>query len=400
MADIFIGRQPIFDRKLNIYGYELLFRTGKGNTARLEQLGADSATSMTIFNSFVEMGLEKLVRGRYAFINLTEKFLLDVAALPMDSENVVLEISEDIHASDEVLSALKRLKERGFVIALDNYIYKPANRALLPFADIIKLDIMKLSERALVAHINLLKKFNILLAATKIEDVKEFLLCQKLGFDYFQGYFLSKPKTIKSKSLPSNKLAILNLLGALQNPESDIEEIEEAISMDASISYKLLKLINSAKFNLRSKVDSIRQAGVLIGRKQLCSWASMMALASMQDRPPEMMHMTLIRAKMCELLAENAGLPEPETYFTVGMLSALDILMERELHELLYPLPLSREVKYALLNHRGDRGEALKCVLANEVNDYDNIKFKELAQDVIYDANVEAITWANLAIDL
>ena len=399
MSNIFVGRQPIYNVNLGVHGYELLFRSGHQNAAVMGQLSAEAATSTTIINSFLEIGLEKLVGKRLAFINLTEQFLLDENALPISHEQVVLEVLEDIPLNATLLKALQRLKSQGFTIALDDYIYNPSHKPVVAMADIIKIDIMQLSQKELIEHAKILKKFPAKLLAEKIETMEEFEFCLNLGFHYFQGYFLSKPRIIKSQSLPTNKLAVLNLLAVLQNSDSDIEEIEEAIGFDVSISYKILKLINSAFFNLTREIESIRQAIVIIGRNHLRSWASMMAMASLDDRPSEVIHIAMVRAKMCELLAEQVGQDLVELFFTVGLFSALDILMEREILELIEPLPLSKEVVDALLHRKGVLGEALNCVLAYEKSDFDNVAFRDLESNDIFVANVEAVSWANMVVD-
>ncbi|HEY9050830.1 MAG TPA: HDOD domain-containing protein [Gammaproteobacteria bacterium] len=396
MPDIFVGRQPIFDRKLRVYAYELLFRSGNANNAAFGKISADGATSTTIINSFLEFGLEKLVGDKLAFINLTETFLFTEGALPIPPQQVVIEVLEDVPINDQLLKAVERLKGEGFTIALDDYIYNPAHKPLVAMADIIKIDIMQLSREQLIRHATALKKFNAKLLAEKIETMDEFELCHKLGFEYFQGYFLSKPRVIQGKSLPTNKLAVLNLISVLQNQDSEIDDLEEAIGFDVSISYKILKLINSAFFNYSHNIESIRQAVVILGRKNLASWASMMALSSLNDRPSEMIHMAMTRAKMCEIMAEKANQKPLESYFTVGLFSALDILMERELSEIIEPLPLSEDIVLALTERKGVLGEALKCVLAYELADFANTRFQKLSTDDIFIANVEAITWANM----
>lgn len=399
MSDVYIGRQPIFNRQLGVFGYELLFRAGDENAAVLDQIGADGATSTTIINSFLEIGLEKLVGKRYAFINLTEQFLFGENALPISPKQVILEVLEDIPVDDRLIQALKTLAGKGFIIALDDYIYNTAHKTLVSMVDIIKIDIMQLSQKQLVEHVKILKRYNAKLLAEKIETMEEYEFCQKLGFDYYQGYFLSKPRIIKGKSLPINKLAILNLLSVLQNRDAEIRELEGAISHDVSISYKILKLINSPFFGLSKKVESIRQAIVILGRTQLSSWASMLALTSMEDRPSEMIHIAMARAKMCELLAQKAGKKSLETYFTVGLFSALDILMERDLAGLLEPLPLSSEVTDALLQRKGALGEALNCTLAYEISDFDQALFHGLDSETLLAANIEAVSWANMVAD-
>lgn len=400
MPEVFVGRQPIYNKKLELYGYELLFRSDGDPANAFSEIGASGATSTTIINCYLEMGLEKLVGNHLAFVNLTEQFLLNKSALPIPPKQVVLEILEDIHISAQVIEAARRLKSQGFVIALDDYIYEPEHKPLMPYIDIVKIDIMQLSEQQLNEHVAILKKFDVELLAEKIENMDEFFLCHRLGFDYFQGYFLSKPRVIKKTTLASSKIAVLNLLSILMNTESELEEIEEAISFDVSFSYKILKLINSAVFNLSRNIDSIRQAIVILGRKQLAAWASMMALCSMDDRPSEMIHLTMVRAKMCEILSEKANLTDQESFFTVGLFSGLDILMERKLNDLIKPLPLNEKIVNALLEYEGEMGEALHCVLAYEVSDFDNCHFKKLSQDEIFIANVEAVSWANMVVNV
>jgi EAL and modified HD-GYP domain-containing signal transduction protein len=399
MSDIYVGRQPIYNINLGVYGYELLFRSGQQNSAIMESITADGATSTTIINSFLEIGLEKLVGKRLAFINLTEQFLLDENALPILPEQVVLEVLEDIPINAALLTALQRLKSQGFMIALDDYIYNPDHAPVVAIADLIKIDIMQLSQQELIQHVKILRKYPAKLLAEKIETMDEFELCLDLGFDYFQGYFLSKPRIIKSQSLPTNKLAVLNLLAILQNSDADIEELEAAISFDVAISYKILKLINSAFFNLTRKIESIRQAIVMIGRNQLRSWASMMAMASLDDRPSEVIHIAMVRGKMCELLAEKADLDQVEKFFTVGLFSALDILMEQEIHTLIEPLPLSKEIVAALLHREGVPGEILNCVLAYEKSDFEHVACLHLDSKDILSANIEAVNWANMVVD-
>lgn len=400
MADIYVGRQPIYNKKLGVYGYELLFRSGTKNAASVNSLSADGATSTTIINTFLEIGLERLVGNRYAFINLTEQFLLEEDSLPISPKQVILEVLEDIPITFKLIKAVERLSNKGFIIALDDYIYNPTHKPLMPLVDIIKIDIMVLTQEEIIEHVKILQKFDVKLLAEKIETIDEFEFCLKLGFDYFQGYFLSRPRIIRSKALPTNKVAVLNLLSVLQNPNSDIEELEEAISFDVSISYKILKLINSSFFSFSREVESIKQAIVILGRKQLSSWASMIALSKLDDRPSEMIHLAMTRGKMCEMLAEKSDLKPLESFFTVGLFSALDILMERDIESIIAPLPLNDEVENALLKHEGVLGEALKCTLAYEIADFENVSFQNLIEDDFFIANVEAVSWANMAMDV
>jgi len=399
MSDVYVGRQPIYNKQLGIYGYELLFRAGVGNNAMMGELGQDGATSTTIINSFLEIGLDKLVGDRLAFINLTEQFFLDESALPISPQQVVLEILEDIPITAKLIMAVERLKAAGFIIALDDYIYNPAHKPIVSLVDIIKIDLLQLDRKTLIKHVKELKKYKALLLAEKVETMEEFEFCRDLGFDYFQGYFLSRPRIIKSSSLPSNKLAVLNLLAVLNNPQADVEDLEEAISFDVSMSYKILKLINSSFYSFPNKVESIKHAIVILGRVQLRSWASMIAMSKLDDRPSEMIHIAMTRGKMCELLADQANLGSLEAYFTAGMFSALDILMEREISDLIAPLPLSDEVVGALLSRSGPMGDAINCALAYELSQPESAKFQNLTSQDLFVAQVEAISWANMVVE-
>ena len=399
MSDIFVGRQPIFDKSLGVYAYELLFRSATDNNSSSEMFDGDSATRQTIINTFVEIGLENLVRDKYAAINLTESFILDVDKIPFPKEQVILEILEDIAVTPELITAVQNLVDRGYIIALDDYIYNPAHAPLIKLAKIVKIDITVMSKQELVQHVKILREYEVDLLAEKIETFQEFEFCRKLGFDYFQGYFLCRPQIIKGKQLPTNKLAVLNLLSVVNNPDSDTDDLAEAINTDVATSYRLLRLINSAAFGLQRNIESIEQGILLLGRKQLASWASILAMHSLDDRPSEILRTVMVRAKMCELIAEKMGASNIESYFTVGMFSALDLLLQRPLSELLEPLPLSKEIIDALLQKEGILGKTLSCVLAYEISDWDSINTNIITADELLIINIESVTWAGGIID-
>ncbi len=398
MQNVFVGRQPIFDADLNVYAYELLYRSAETvKTAGV--VDGDHATTTTIINAFVEIGLEHLVRDKLAAINLTEQFLLEENKLPFTPKQVILEILEDVPVTPSLVDAVKKLVDKGYVIALDDYLYNPEHAPLLHLAKLVKIDIMALSDAEIKQHVRELKKYNVKLIAEKIETPQEYIYCRELGFDYFQGYFLSRPQIITGKSLPTNRLAILNLLAVLHNPKSDTDDLSDAINTDVTTSYKLLKLINSAAFNLTREIQSIQQGVMLLGRNKLSSWASMLSLSSMADRPAEILRTAMGRAKMCEVMAEKLGRQDSESYFTVGLFSALDLLMQQPLNKLLEPLPLSEEIVDGLLYKRGHMGAVLNCVLAYEISDWVNVVMEPLSTEDIVIANIEAVTWTNAMMD-
>lgn len=393
MQDIFLGRQPIFDRDLNVYAYELLFRRGTQNQAG--QFDGDQATSQVIINTFIEIGLDNIVGKHLAFINLTRSFLVADEPMPFPKERVVLEILEDIKADADVVAGVHNLASQGYCMALDDFVYDEKLRPLIELAHIIKIDLMALSRDELNEHVQLLRKYPVKLLAEKIETQEEFEHCKQLGFDYFQGYFLSKPNIVQGTQLPPNRLAVLQLLAKLQDPESSAGDLERLVSQDVGLSYKLLRYINSAFFAFPKKIESIRQAVVYLGLQAIKSWVTLLVVAGMDDKPAELVIQAMQRAKMCELLAKTAKQQPAETYFTVGLFSLLEALMDTPLVDILDKLPFTEDVRRALLKHEGPYGEALQCVLAYEKGDFNRARFGRLAPSQMTDAYIAAARWAD-----
>lgn len=393
MQDIFIGRQPIYNRNLGVYAYEMLFRDGSKNNVG-QNFNEDTATSQVILNTFLDIGLDNLVGTSMVCINITERLLLDSEQLPLTPDRVILDIQPNININEDTLAALKRLKKTGFTLALEGFHDAPNFNELLKLIDIFNLDIHQYSKKENLAWLKKLKKLNIKVRAEKVETLDEYEEYMNLGFDYFQGYFLSQPRILKGKTLETNKLSIMQLLSTLHSNDSDISAIEEALTCDLTLSYKLLKLINSAFFNLPSNVESIKRATVLLGRKKITSWASMLALSSMNDQPIALINIAMVRAKTCELLAIKLGLENEDQFFTTGMFSALDILMQRSLDSLISPLPLTDEVKQAILHHKGRLGIALKCSLLLETSSAAKLSVKGISKAELSALYLEADRWA------
>jgi len=392
MAEIFVGRQPIYTRDLEVYAYELMPHSATENNA--SSLEADKATSQVIINTFIEIGIDKLVGKNLAFITLTEHFLLSDYELPLPTERVILKIPSYVNVTDELIAGVKRLTDAGFNIALDNYLQHHALQPLASMASMIDINIKSLSVDEIRAHLQVLKKLHPIILADHVKDHAAYDICRSVDVDYIQGYFLNRPRIVSGESLDSNQMSIINLLSTLHNPDTDTDTVVDIISKDVALSYKILQLMNSAFFTRTTKIESIQHATVMLGRKQLCTWASMMALSGMDNKPLEQVRISMIRARSCELLAERANLKPADSFFTVGMFSSLDLLMDRSLEELITPLPLADNVVAALLNREGEFGEALNCTLAQEEGDWVNIRFADLSVDDLSDINIKAINWA------
>ena len=394
MSDIFVGRQPIFDSKMQVFAYELLFRAEAGPLESTIKDG-DSATSQIILNTFVNLGLEKIVGQHKAFLKLSRKFLSDPELLVAPPDRIVLEVLQDVEPEDNIIAALQSFKQQGYSIALDNFIDPNDFEPFIELTDIVKLDVLNKEPEELAAHAERFRPYNVKLLAEKIETYDQFESMKELGFDYFQGYFFAKPTLIEGKSITPNQLNLLKLVATINNPEVEVEELSNIISTDVSLSHKVLKFINSPLSGLRREVDSIQQAVVLVGLKTIKNWIMLMALAHGSNKPQELSTMALIRARCCELMAHQCDLPKPEGFFTVGLFSVLDAMMDRPLEEVLAELPLASESKTALLDHTGLFGEALSSTLSMERNDFGLTGFADLNLIQLSDIYHDAIHWAD-----
>lgn len=392
MSEVYVGRQPIFDRNLDVFGYELLYRSADINQALF--LDGDHATSVVISNTFLEIGLERLVSDKWAFINLTRPFLLGEFPIPLQPDKLILEILEDIVLDAELLQAVQKLKQQGFTLALDDITDPSRMQALQGLASIVKLDLRLADHSQISAQMALYKQAGVKVLAEKIETMEEFEWCEALGFDYFQGYFLSKPQVVKEKKLTGTKITIMQLLASMQIPNVEFHKIEEIIQHDVALSYKLLRLINSAYYGVRSEIKSIKQALTLLGLRQIQSWVSLLLLSEADNKPSELLKTAMIRGKMCELLAETLEEPKPEILFTIGLFSVLDALMDMSLEDILNQVPLAQDVKEALLRHTGPYGRILSSVIAYERADWPHVRLQGLNPIEVVDCYLAAVEWS------
>ncbi len=392
MIDVFVGRQPIYNRKLDVVAYELLFRSSEANRAGV--FDGDQATSQVLHNTFMEIGLDAIVGQKLAFINFTRDFILQDYTAVFPADRVVIEVLEDITVDAELIEGVRALSTQGYTIALDDFVYHDSLRPLVETADIIKVDVLALDRPALQHNVTQLHQYDAKLLAEKVETRDDFDYCCNLGFDYFQGYFLCQPDIVKGRRSPANRLTVVLLMAKLQEPKTEFEELEEIVRRDVSLSYKLLRVINSPLYGLSKQVDSIRQALLLLGKKFITTWVSLITLTGIGDKPHELMVTAMVRAKMCELLAEAMRQKGKEAYFTIGLFSVLDALLDSSMPEVLQSLPLADDISRALLYQEGVLGHTLQCVLAYERGNWDEVRCQDLDQRAIKDAYLQAIAWA------
>lgn len=390
------ARQPIFDKQQNVVAYELLFRHSDENYSDI--IDGDQASSHVLLNTFGDRKLESVIGNHKAYINFTRKLLRSPPDLPR--EKIVIEVLENIEPDDEVIDDLRKLKEAGYEIALDDFFINRQTMRLVRFADIIKIDVLTVKEDQLQRYIEVLKPLNITLLAEKIEDYEMLEHCKTLGFDLFQGYFLCKPEIIRGVKISANRTAILRLIAALNTENASHNEIVEAVSSDAGLSYKILKLVNSAAIGLARQIESLSQAVSLLGLDKIKNWATYILMASNQNKPRELSVISLCRAKLCEHLGQHLhGRDFAQTCFTVGLLSNLDSFLDIPMRDLNDELSLSKNVEDALLEGKGLEGLLLATARLWERGDWetiawDKLKASGIEAEKLNEWYTESLAWA------
>jgi EAL and modified HD-GYP domain-containing signal transduction protein len=398
-VDVFLARQPIFDRRQKVYGYELLFRAGIENVFRDVDPGRATATS--IANAFLVLGLESLIADTQAFINMPRDLLVGDYALVLPRDRTVVEILETVEPDAEVVEACRRLKRAGYLLALDDYVDSAAWRPLVQLADIVKVDVLSTTEEQQRALVKELARRGLRLLAEKVETADTFAAAAEMGYELFQGYFFSRPVMVAGRDVPAVKLHYLQLLAALHRPELKFEELEAIVKRDVALSYKLLRYINSAFFGHLRPVESLREALMRVGEKRIRMWASLLAMVAMSgDRPPELIEQAVTRARFCESLAAEAGLaPRAEDLFLLGMFSLIDVVVGRPLAELLDALPVAADVKRALLGEPNALRPFHECAVAYERGDWpalgEAVGRLGVVEDCVPVHYVDAVAWAH-----
>jgi c-di-GMP-related signal transduction protein len=391
-----VARQPIFDRRGQVFAYELLFRPSQSASA--SGVSSDDATARVIVDSLLSIGLDTLTGGKRAFINLTRETLVSGAATLLPADKVVIELLEDLQPDDEVRQACTALKKAGYSLALDDFAYSNPSAELLQFADYVKVDFLEHStaeaRSALRARLGTTCAQ---LVAEKIETTEQSAEAAAEGFSYFQGYFFGRPAVRQVKRIAASKLAYATLLTKLIDPNIHLSELEAIIKQDASLSYRVLRAVNSAATSLQVEIGSIRQAIILLGRDTIRRWASLWAMASLNETAnPELAVSSIIRAHCCEQLG-SAGTSSAGSAFLLGLCSMLDAILEQPMEAAIAPLPLEADIRAALLGEQNERRALLDCVIAYERGEWG--RHEELARRARVNASLlpaayrEALKW-------
>ena len=393
-----LARQPIFDKDLNVVAYELLYHPLQ-NEEVIDHLTGDQEACQALISNFTTIFESGSLKTLPAFINVAADFIRTESLPRLMHHNLVVEVEKTAPHSPDFLNRLNQCVDAGYRIVLNDCDFSDEYDALLRLAQIIRVDIKSRTKESIENHLQNLLPYNLTLLAKQVTSQAEFEQCYALGFRLFQGPFLSQPTLIEGKTLTSNQTIVIHLLAALQDSDVTAAVLSDIISRDPQLTFNLLRIVNSARFNLPNKIDSLRQAIVALGLDEINKWATLLALSSNDDKPSELIRQILMTARMCEFIAEKTNETSADQAFICGVLSMLDALLQISQNQLLEQLPLSEDIAQAITQYEGQTGKLLQAVNFYMIG---QPAFKIPAQLVpIYnDAYYEALRWSNEAMNM
>jgi len=390
-----MARQPIFDTQQKVIAYELLCHSDSGDEHSI--FDDSQATSELILNSYTSISDQGEQKRLPAFIALSNEIISNQNVPELPHKQVVLLVQPDAGITKEFVHGLLALRNAGYRIALNSFEYRPAFDNLLKIAHMVKLDASKHDATALKEKMDQYAPFKVTFIAENIDNFTQLEECVELGFKLFKGSFLSKPKVVKGKRVQANQIALLQLVQALQKPNVAPEYLEELIIRDPVLTFKLLRIVNSAAYSLVRKVESISEAVVLLGLEQVKKWATLISMSGNKDKPEELTRILLIRGRMCELVAEGQKAPNASSFFMAGMMSGLHAMLDIDQETMLGQVPLGEDITEAITDYAGPIGKVLSNVIHYEAGDWGELSadFDAGLHDLAYRA---AMKWTEEAL--
>lgn len=397
--EVYVGRQPIFDRNNNLFAYELLYRRSMNNF--YEGTDGYRATRDLIYTAYIAMQMCDLTEGKPGFINFTDRMIIDRIPEILPNEHLVVEILEGSVVNDELIQSCRILKEKGYTLALDDFVFNPSHEPLMQFVDIIKIEFPNVEIEAQKALIQKYKH-RIRFLAERLETREEFGVALSLGYDYFQGFYFSKPVICKGKDIGVLNTSIVNIIQLLRNLDPDYDRIARAVELDLGLSYKIIRLSNTISHGARYSVRSVHQALVRIGLLELRRWFNVLLLKDLQLlENHELIKQSLVRARFMESLVPYCDTNvQSLDFFLTGMFSSIDILLAKPMEEVLKGLPLVEHVKMALLGEENDLSQVLAFIKQYEQVEIDpssiNFPIGKIELKTFHEHYIEALRWMKL----
>lgn len=386
-----IVRQPIFNEQLKVVSYQLRYEDSlePGNSI----LSDGPSTATILLSTYASLSQDGTVRKVPLFLPFSAELLTETELPQLPKRSMLIELPATTKVTRSLLFSLTSLRQHGYRIVLDGFALQKELFPLLRFVNIIKVDMSRTPRNKLIGMLKVLRKLKSTLLAQNIPDFKTLQLCKSAGFKLFQGGFISKPTVVERDSISTKSAALLQLVQALQKPDITARQIEGMVILDPILSFKMLRVINSAAYNLETKIESLQQAVVMLGLDQIRSWAMIIMLSNQDGKPEEWSRNLIARARMCELLAELTNTGKPEIAFLVGMLSQLDLLLETRLEVILDQISIDEEVREAVLNHHGPLGRLLHAVISFENGEWGIVKRSGIPMMLFKPAYRHSINW-------
>lgn len=397
--DLFVARQPIFDRHRKVVAYELLFRSGLQNA--FGNADPTKASRQMLDTTLLGFGLDALIGDKFGYFNATRDVLVNQHWSLLPRERTVIEVLETVEPDAEVVAACQAAKTGGYRLALDDFVFRPDYEALLKLTDVVKVDFLATrgAERQQLAQQFVPRGITML--AEKVENYEEYQAGLDAGYELFQGYFFCKPEMVTGKDVPAVKSNLLRLIQEINRPDVDFDNLERIIKSEVALSVRLLRYLRSAGFGWRHDIESIGQALRVLGESNTRKWASLVALTMIgEDKPAELITTSLVRAQLCEQLGIEANLPDRQSdLFLAGLLSTLDALLDKPMGEILSQLAITDEIRSALSGGDTALGETLQLAVSYDRADWERVA--QLAPRMALPAPVlpiayrHAVEWVN-----
>ncbi|MEE9398373.1 MAG: HDOD domain-containing protein [Methylococcales bacterium] len=393
MFEGFIGRTPIYNKSLELFGYDLQFGCQESAETIKSEKGFYSKDCIANVSS--EIPLEKITGPKIGFIDAFPSLLSDLVDFSWPKDRIIFRVTDPLLASENFTADLQKLSSQGFSFDLEAHRYGSIKEQALDGAKICSID-----ADAVVEDFGGQLQFfrgrrGIKLLARNIQTPDQYSWAKQIGFDYYQGNYFEKPRQFQGSEIPANRLAVMHLLARLQDPEIEINEVEVLVSQDVTLSYKLLRLINSAFFGVPKTVESISRAVIIYGLQRVANWAAVIMINAIDYKPQELLVTALVRAKTCELLAEAMGQEKTEQYYIAGLFSVLDAIMNVPMARLVEHLCLIDEISNALTDKNGPIGEVLATVIAYEHGGSRGLPQSPLEDSVVTKICLQAMEWAS-----
>jgi len=397
MYSTYIARQAILDRDSKTIGYELLFRDSPDNY--FPEIDQDIASSKLIIQNHLQGDIKAISLGKLAFINFTEKCLINKYPLMFDSESIVIELVGHTSPTQRLVKIMKYYREKGYRIALTEYDVEPRWDALFPYISMIKVDVSQINPKRLQPVASRILKYNIKLVAEKVETNFQLQSLAEVGFNFYQGYFYHEPEVISGQTLAPIKMQMLNLITETFKTPLNFDAIADIISLDVNLTVGLLKMLNNVTTATRVEITSLKQATAYLGEEKLKQFVSVLALSKLTtDKTEEVSKQSLITAKLMTSLSKNSVFAEINDFaFITGLLSALEVILGMPIGDIVKTMPLAQPIEKALVNHDGLLGELLTLttnyITGNGDNTVQLMQAYSLDQNFIHREFVEASRW-------